>query len=135
MQSARTLSGAVPAAFAALALILSAPGLAQEGVQTTTGATSDIVDRSVDKKGLGLSGTQTAMIEQLTRSEKKQASPAERPLVIGVPIPDSMTLIELPIEVKDQIGTLRDFKFARLQDDTVLLVDPTTRVVVDVVHK
>jgi hypothetical protein len=36
--------------------------------------------------------------------------------------------------VKDQVGQLRDFKFARLQDDTIVLVDPTSRVVVDVIR-
>lgn len=112
---------------------LSAPTFAQTPSPETSGAAPDIANRSIDKKGLGLTPEQSSMISNATRDEKRQN--AGLPLAIGEPIPDSMTLVELPIELKDRIGSLRDFKFARLQNETVLLVDPTTRTVVDVIRK
>jgi hypothetical protein len=75
------------------------------------------------------------MIAEVTKNEKPQAVGPGVQISIGAPIPDSMMLVELPIELKDRIGSLRDFKFARLQDQRVLLVEPTTRTVVDVIRK
>jgi hypothetical protein len=97
----------------------------------TSGAAAETAKRSIDKKGLGLSAAQGKLIHDIARNEK--AHPAAD-LTIGAPIPDSMMLVELPVEVKDQIGQIRDFKFARLQDDTIVLVDPTSRVVVDIIR-
>jgi len=119
--------------FLAVGTVLTIVAPAQAQAPATTGAAPDIASRSIDKKGLGLTPDQSTMIADATRGEKQQS--ASTPLSIGAPIPDSMTLVELPIEVKDRIGSLRDFKFARLQNDTVLLVDPTTRTVVDVIRK
>ena len=97
----------------------------------TTGAAAETAKRIIDKNGLGLSPAQSRFIYELTRSEKAQ--PADTP-AIGASVPDSMMIVELPVEAKDQIVLLRDFKFARLRDNVVVLVDPTSRVVVDVIR-
>jgi hypothetical protein len=101
-------------------------------IPQTSGAAAETANRSIDKKGLGLSSAQEQMIVASTMSEKVQSATSAP--AIGEPVPDAMMLVEFPVEVKDQIGLLRDFKFARLQNDTVLLVDPTSRVVVDVIQ-
>jgi hypothetical protein len=41
----------------------------------------------------------------------------------------------MPIEVKDQIGLLKDFKYVRLQNDKILIVDPATREIMDIITK
>ena len=41
----------------------------------------------------------------------------------------------MPIAAKDQIGLLKDFKFVKVADDKILLVDPATRKIVDTVTK
>ncbi len=116
-----------------VAASISSPLLAQENNAATSGVAAETAKRAIDKKGLGLTPEQETLISDFTKDEKIQASPAQ--LAIGSPIPDAMMLIEMPVEVKDQIGVLRDFKFARVQDDAVVLVDPTSRVIVDVIQK
>jgi hypothetical protein len=39
----------------------------------------------------------------------------------------------MPIAVKDQIGLLRDFKFVKLTGDNILIVDPASRKIVDII--
>jgi hypothetical protein len=41
----------------------------------------------------------------------------------------------MPVSVKDQIGLLRDFKFAKVSDETIVIVDPASRRIVDIVTK
>ena len=50
-------------------------------------------------------------------------------------IPDSVILNEIPIAVKDRVGLLRDFKFAKVADETIVIVDPAKRQIVDIVTK
>ncbi|MFZ0399852.1 MAG: hypothetical protein WAL03_02050, partial [Pseudolabrys sp.] len=57
-------------------------------------------------------------------------------LTVGSTIPDSLMLNTMPIAVKDQIGgLLRDFKFVKLTGDNILIVDPASRKIVDIVTK
>jgi hypothetical protein len=97
----------------------------------TSGAAAETAKRSIDRNGLGLSAEQGKLIHDAARNEKAQQA---ADLTIGAPVPESMMLVELPVEVKDKVGQVRDFKFARLRDDTIVLVDPTSRVVVDVIR-
>jgi hypothetical protein len=41
----------------------------------------------------------------------------------------------MPIAVKDQIGVLKDFKFVKLTGDNILIVDPASRKIVDIITK
>ena len=41
----------------------------------------------------------------------------------------------MPIEVKDQVGLLKDFKYVKLRDDKILIVDPATREIMDIITK
>jgi hypothetical protein len=117
--------------FAALALGAHDASAQDAATPATSGVAAEMAKRIVDKNGLGLSAAQSRLIHDVARNEKVHST---ADLTIGMPIPDSMMLVELPVEVKDQIGQIRDFKFARLQDDTIVLVDPTSRVVVDVIR-
>jgi len=87
-----------------------------------------------DKSGLGLSRAQKRIIYENTSGDRKHPLPEDQPMVVGSGIPDTVILNEMPIHVKDEIGLLRDFKFAVLGDArAVLIVDPATRIIVDVV--
>ena len=41
----------------------------------------------------------------------------------------------MPIAVKDQISVLKDFKFVKLTGDNILIVDPASRKIVDIITK
>jgi Protein of unknown function (DUF1236) len=61
--------------------------------------------------------------------------PKDTELYVGSTMPDSIVLNAMPIATKDQIGVLKDYKFVKAADDKVLLVDPATRQIVDIITK
>lgn len=86
--------------------------------------------------GIGLTVDHKRTIyREIGGEEKVQRMADEKPPAIGQEVPDSMMLSEMPISVKDQIGLLRDFKFAKLPDDAIVIVDPARRRIVDIVTK
>ena len=103
------------------------------------GVHAQSVDRSVESApgmpGIGLTPVQKRIIYENTSGERQQRVPEEQ-VSLGAPIPDSVILNEMPVHVKDEIGVLRDFKFAVLQDArSVLIVDPAQRKIVDIVTR
>lgn len=86
-------------------------------------------------KGIGLTPVQRRLIYENTSGERQQRVPEDQ-VSLGAPVPDSLILNEMPIHVKDEVGVLRDFKFAVVQDArSVLIVDPASRKIVDVVTR
>jgi hypothetical protein len=86
-------------------------------------------------QGIGLTASHKQIIYDNTASEQAQTLPDDPQLAAGSTIPDSLMLNTMPIVVKDQIGLLRDFKFVKLTGDKILLVDPASRKVVDIITK
>ena len=67
-------------------------------------------------------------------SEQAQTVSGDLRLAVGSTIPDSLMLNSMPIAVKDQIGLLlRDFKFVKVTGDNILIVDPASRKIVDII--
>jgi hypothetical protein len=85
--------------------------------------------------GIGLTADHKRTIYREVGNESARAIPEGSPVAIGAEIPDSLMLNEMPVSVKDQIGLLRDFKFAKLPDETIVIVDPAQRRIVDIVSK
>lgn len=85
--------------------------------------------------GIGLTADHKRTIYREIGSEPARPVPQGSTIAIGAEIPDSLMLNEMPISVKDQIGLLRDFKFAKLPDETIVIVDPAKRTIVDLVTK
>lgn len=121
--SAFRLSAAVAAVLAAFVFSAQAQ---------STGATGEAAP---GLKGIGLTPVQKRIIYENTSGERQQRVPDDQ-VSLGAPIPDSLMLNEMPVHVKDEIGLLRDFKFAVLQDaQSVLIVDPANRKIVDIVTR
>jgi hypothetical protein len=84
--------------------------------------------------GIGLTPKQKRIIYENTSSDRPQRVAED--VSVGKEIPDSVILNEMPIHVKDEVGVLRDFKFAVLQEArSVLIVDPANRKIVDIVTR
>lgn len=113
---------------ASLLVVPIVPGAAQ-----TTGVTGEAAP---GMKGIGLTPAQRRMIYENTSGERQQPVPEGQALTPGTPVPDSWMLNEMPVHVKDEVGVLRDFKFAVVQQaQSVLIVDPASRTIVDVVTR
>jgi hypothetical protein len=100
---------------------------------TPSGAQTDGV--ATPAPGIGLTRDHKRMIYSEVGQELPRPLPEGSPVVIGAEIPDSLMLNEMPVSVKDKVGVLRDFKFAKLPDETIVIVDPAKRRIVDIVSK
>ena len=86
-------------------------------------------------QGIGLTASHKRLIYDNIASEQAQTLSGDPRLAVGSTIPDSLMLNIMPIAVKDQIGLLRDFKFVKLTGDNILIVDPASRKIVDIITK
>ena len=92
------------------------------------GATTD------NLQGIGLTASHKRIIYDNIASEQAQTVSGDLRLAVGSTIPDSLMLNSMPIAVKDQIGLLlRDFKFVKVTGDNILIVDPASRKIVDII--
>ena|SRR5262245_21559860 len=96
----------------------------------------DASDATADNlRGIGLTASHKRIIFDHIGTEPVQTVPNNAKLSVGNIIPESLMLNTVPIAAKDQIGLLKDFKFVKVADDKILLVDPATRKIVDTVTK
>lgn len=87
-------------------------------------------------QGIGLTASHKRIIYDNIASEQAQTVSGDLRLAVGSTIPDSLILNSMPIAVKDQIGLLlRDFKFVKVMGDNILIVDPASRKIVDIITK
>ena len=85
--------------------------------------------------GIGLTADHKRIIYREIGHEPARPLADASQVSIGAEVPDSLILNEMPVSVKDQIGVLRDFKFAKLPDERIIIVDPAQRRIVDIVTK
>lgn len=86
--------------------------------------------------GIGLTPAQKRIIYERTSGDRPQRVPEGSAISVGAEIPDSVMLNAMPVEVKDEVGVLRDFKFAVLQGArSVLIVDPANRRIMEIVTR
>ena len=101
--------------------------LAQASPDTAGSATTN------NLQGIGLTASHKRIIYDNIASEQAQTLSGDPRLAVGSTIPDSLMLNTMPIAVKDQIGLLRDFKFVKLTGNNILIVDPASRKIVDII--
>ena len=89
----------------------------------------------INLQGIGLTASHKQIIYDKIIGERSQSLPDDQQLALGTTIPNSVMLNTMPIEVKDQIGLLKDFKYVKLPDDKILIVDPATREIMDIITK
>ncbi len=109
---------------AALLFIAAAPAASAQ----TTGT-------SGPAPGIGLTADHKRAIYGEIGNEPTRKLPEGSNVAIGANIPDSVILNEMPVSLKDKVGLLRDFKFTKLGDETIVIVDPAARKIVDIVTK
>jgi hypothetical protein len=124
-------------ATAVFATVFAMTANAQSGKQSgaSDNAATAQGKQFTDDPRLNLTSDQERTIYQETNSAQKQSAPTNMPMIVGGMVPKSMKLQDIPQDVKQQVGGLKDYKFAKLQDEKVLLVDPTNRVVVGIISE
>jgi len=124
------MSGVVMIRAVAAACLVAASALSAQAQATNAAG-----EAAPGLKGIGLTPVQRRFIYENISGERQQQVPHDR-VALGAEVPDALILNEMPIHVKDEVGLLRDFKFAVVEGaQSVLIVDPASRKVVDIVGK
>jgi hypothetical protein len=85
------------------------------------------------EQALNLTAAQKHTIYQSVMNEKGQTAPSSFRASIGAKVPSSLTLRQLPRTVASQIPKAKNYEFAKLQNNEVLLVDPKNRQVAEMI--
>ena len=105
-----------------------------KAAQTTSSTSGSRAEFTKDPR-LDLSKAQERTIYQAVDKTAAQPAPSNMPMIVGAMVPGSMELKEFPAPVAQQVAAVKNLKYVRLQDDKVLLVDPTNRVVKGIITK
>ena len=81
---------------------------------------------------LNLSAAQKQAIYQSAMSEKGQAAPVGFQPKVGATAPQSLTLHALPSSVVSKISAAKNYEYAKLQNNEILLVNPKDRQVAEI---
>ena|SRR5215831_15060614 len=81
---------------------------------------------------LNLTAQQKQSIMQSVQSEKGQAAAGFQPKV-GTAVPPSMSMHQLPSSVTTQVPATKNLEYVKLDNNTVLLIDPKDRRVADII--
>ena len=81
---------------------------------------------------LNLTAQQKQSIMQSVQSEKGQPAAGFQPRV-GTAVPQSMSMHQLPSSVTTQVPATKDLEYVKLDNNTVLLIDPKNRRVADII--
>ena len=81
---------------------------------------------------LNLTAQQKQSIMQSVQSEKGQPAAGFQPRV-GTAVPQSMAMHQLPSSVTTQVPATKDLEYIKLDNNTVLLIDPKDKRVAEII--
>jgi hypothetical protein len=80
-----------------------------------------------------LSPSQRVIIQRHVVREPRVVLPPRYELRVGSPVPPAVELYALPEEVYVDVPTMRRYRYFQVNDELVL-VDPTTNEIVEIIH-
>jgi hypothetical protein len=82
---------------------------------------------------LNLTSAQKQTILQSVASEKGQAAPSGFQAKVGEKAPQSLSMHQLPSSATNQVSAAKQYEYAKLQNNEVLLIDPKDRQVAEII--
>jgi hypothetical protein len=82
---------------------------------------------------LTLTSAQKQTIFQSVMNEKGQAAPAGFQAKVGTAVPQSLSLHALPATVGSQVPAAKEYEYAKLQNNEVLLINSKDRRVAEII--
>lgn len=82
---------------------------------------------------LNLTSAQKQTILHSVASEKGQTAPLGFQAKLGEKVPQSVSMHQLPSNVISQVAAAKDYDYAKLQNNEVLLVNPKDRQVAEII--
>jgi len=99
--------------------------------QSTTTTTTTTVER---RAPLALSPQQRTVIYRTVTRERRVTPPADVQVRVGAPVPSTVVLSPIPETVYAEVPAVRPLRYFYINDQLVL-VDPTTSEVVDIIDQ
>ena len=96
-------------------------------------ATAFVGSVGVASADLNLTPQQKQTIMQSVQSERGQPAPAGFLPKVGAPVPQSMSMQQLPSNVTIQVPAAKGLEYAKLDNNEILLIDPKDRKVADII--
>ena len=84
---------------------------------------------------VNLTEQQQQSIQQGLSSQAGQSAPSEFTAKVGEKVPDSVNLDAMPSDTADQVPELKGHDFAKFENNEIIIVDPSSREVVAVIHQ
>jgi hypothetical protein len=82
---------------------------------------------------LTLTSAQKQAIFEGVASEKGQTAPSGFQVKLGEKVPQSLSMHQLPNRVTSQVSAARDYDYAKLANNEVLLINPKDRQVAEII--
>jgi hypothetical protein len=82
---------------------------------------------------LNLTSAQKQSILQSVASEKGQTAPAGFQAKLGEKVPQSLSMHQLPSSATSQVSAAKEYEYAKLQNNEVLLINPKDRQVAEII--
>jgi len=82
---------------------------------------------------LNLTSAQKQTISRGVASEKGQTAPSGFQAKLGEKVPQSLSMHQLPSSVTSQVSAAKEYEYAKLQNNEVLLIDPKDRQVAEII--
>jgi hypothetical protein len=82
---------------------------------------------------LNLTSAQKQTIFQSVASEKGQTAPSGFQAKLGERVPQALSMRQLPSSVTSQVSAAKEYEYAKLQNNQVLLIDPKDRQVAEII--
>jgi Protein of unknown function (DUF1236) len=104
---------------------------------TANAQTTTIIERSpsvITRERIDLSPAQRTIIYRSVTRERVLTPSADVQVRLGARVPRSVELYEMPTTIVEEVPTLRRYRYMVVNDE-VVLVDPATSEVVEVIHR
>jgi hypothetical protein len=82
---------------------------------------------------LNLTAAQKQTILQSVASEKGQTAPSGFQARLGEKVPQSLSMHQLPSSAMTQVSAAKEYEYAKLQNNEVLLINPKDRQVAEII--
>jgi hypothetical protein len=82
---------------------------------------------------LNLTAAQKQTIYRSVMNEKGQPAPAGFQAKVGATAPQSLSLHMLPTNLSSEVPAVKDYPYAKLQNNEILLVNPKDRQVAEII--
>jgi len=110
-------------------------GIAVLALLTGTGVAIAADTGATSKDHLNLTSAQQKEIWQsVNKQNMKDATPSGFRPAVGQVVPGSIKLHAMPLDATKQVPAVRSYDYAMLQND-VLLIDPTSKKIVDIIRQ